>query len=422
MKMTQFPGATSKMSNSLAGLGWEIDKSKILASDLDAKSRSRLSAFPWRGQFTPDLVELLFDEYDSGSGLFLDPFVGSGTTISESIRRKRPSVGVEVNPAALELSAVFTLANLPISMRNRIMNSLESIVEEFRAQSEDSVSFPAGNRTFAHDLAAVVRNQADLHTSQMLSALLLLACGDKDDTDLKRIEKALNQIREVILDLPSSKSSVLLIQGDARDLPVVSNSVGFILTSPPYINVFNYHQNYRSAVELLGWDVLPAARAEIGSNRKHRQNRFLTVIQYALDMALALNEMQRVLSVGSNLVIVVGRESRVRGISFGNAEIIGAIIKSMDGLEFQRWHERKFTSRYGQLIYEEILVFKKASSSQSLDRSELLESARRVAHKALVQAKNSASGDVAHNLDTALESLYLVQPSQTPLIGKRESA
>lgn len=32
-----------------------------------------------------------------------------------------------------------------------------------------------------------------------------------------------------------------------------------LITSPPYINVFNYHQKYRRSVEALGYDVLAIA-------------------------------------------------------------------------------------------------------------------------------------------------------------------
>ena len=63
-----------------------------------------------------------------------------------------------------------------------------------------------------------------------------------------------------------------------------NDSIDFVITSPPYINVFNYHQNYRKSVEATGFNVLEVARSEIGSNRKFRSNRFLTVIQYALDI------------------------------------------------------------------------------------------------------------------------------------------
>ena len=93
-----------------------------------------------------------------------------------------------------------------------------------------------------------------------------------------------------------------------------------VLTSPPYINVHNYHQQFRRSTEALDWDVLSFARSEIGSNRQNRANRFLTVIQYSLDMALALRELARVARPGARLILVLGRESFVRGGRFFNGE------------------------------------------------------------------------------------------------------
>src|SRR5207244_9860645 len=129
-----------------------------------------------------------------------------------------------------------------------------------------------------------------------------------------------------------------------------------IITSPPYINVFNYHQNNRSAMELLGWDLLDIAKSEIGSNRKNRQNRFLTVVQYSLDMLDVLKEMRRLLRPNGRAIIVVGRESNVRGLSFKNGKLVAAI--ALGGADFcleaRQW--RKFRNNFCYIIYADIIV------------------------------------------------------------------
>ena len=60
-------------------------------------------------------------------------------------------------------------------------------------------------------------------------------------------------------------------------------AVDLVITSPPYINVFNYHQNYRAILEVLGFDLLKVAESEIGQPAKNRANRFRTVVQYTLN-------------------------------------------------------------------------------------------------------------------------------------------
>jgi hypothetical protein len=129
------------------------------------------------------------------------------------------------------------------------------------------------------------------------------------------------------------------------------------VTSPPYINVFNYHQHYRRSVESLGFDLLKVAKSEIGSNRKHRQNRFLTVIQYCLDMAAVLHELHRVCRPQTRLVVVLGRESKVRKTPFYNSEIVARLAVMSCGCNLLTRQERVFQNRFGELIYDEILQF-----------------------------------------------------------------
>ena len=175
---------------------------------------------------------------------------------------------------------------------------------------------------------------------------------------------------------------------DARALPVDSESIDFILTSPPYINVHNYHQKFRRSVEALDWDVLAFARSEIGSNRQNRGNRFLTVVQYSLDMALAMLEMARVTKPDSGLILVIGRESFVRGARVFNGELAAEIAVHGVGLELERRQERVFQNRYGVDIYEDILHFR--SPAEVPAQRDALAAARRVAGQVLSSTRVGA--------------------------------
>src|SRR5579884_4266749 len=152
-------------------------------------------------------------------------------------------------------------------------------------------------------------------------------------------------------------TAITLLNCDARSLPLRDDEVDFVITSPPYINVFNYHQQYRRSVEALGWDLLAVARSEIGSNRKHRQNRLLTVVQYCLDMTDVLRELRRVCKEGSRIVMIVGRESNVRKTRFFNGEIMTELASRCVGFEVVSRQERLFMNRFGEQIYEDILHF-----------------------------------------------------------------
>ncbi|KAK1182139.1 DNA methyltransferase [Streptomyces sp. NBS 14/10] len=390
----------------------EFDRSFIGQADLDVLVRERRSALPWRGQFTPGLVSKLLDVYYPGSGVVVDPFLGSGTTVLECIRKGIPSAGVEINPAALELSGILELASLPRERRLQIVMEASSYLDKVSTAGQDALFGSADEiEDFVGYLLDGHRGAADKELERVFATTLLLAMGDKKETDGKKVHKSWNQVRDLIADFPSSPVSSRVIPGDARSVPLDDGCAGLVVTSPPYINVFNYHQNYRPAVEKIGWNVLPAARTEIGSNRKNRQNRFLTVIQYCVDMMQALSEMERLAFGAGNIVLVVGRESRVRGVSFSNSEIVASLAEGLPNLQFVRWQERKFTNRFGAVIYEDILSYRVDKNSGTNLESKLDDFARDVARYVLAEALEQSTDDVQNDLQVAVESVTKVEAS-----------
>ena len=162
-------------------------------------------------------------------------------------------------------------------------------------------------------------------------------------------------LTKLVRRLPCSDRQIKADLQDARSLPLQSGSIDFVVTSPPYINVFNYHQNYRRSVEILGWNLLRVARSEIGSNRANRSNRFHTVIQYCIDMSDALYELARVLKADGRAVVILGYESRVLGTPFYNADIIERIACASNMFDLVLRQQRVFINRFGVSIREDVL-------------------------------------------------------------------
>jgi 16S rRNA G966 N2-methylase RsmD len=305
--------------------GWPLNK-KLSAVDLDLENRDRVSALPWRGQFSPLTVERLLSALAPRGSTVLDPFVGSGTTLIETARRGHPAIGLDINPAAIAFARCAALASYSLKQRVRRLDvatgaafgGAQSILE---SQGID----------IAHGLA-----------------LLEHITGSRT--------AARRRIDALIATLPDAPVPTEAHLGDARATGIENGSIDFIVTSPPYINVFNYHQYGRPLTDSFGWPVLTAARSEIGSNRQNRGNRFKTVVQYSIDMALVLLEMSRVLAKDSTAVLVLGRESRVRGVPFLNGEILARLAVGLDVFRIRDRASRCFVNRFGQSIYEDVLV------------------------------------------------------------------
>lgn len=385
-----------------------VDRKFVSQSLLDVTARERLSAFPWRGQFTPGLVGVLLDKYARAGATVLDPFVGSGTTLAEATRRNMVAIGTEVNPAALELARIFTLTALESAERKDVLDRVRQQLMECILRG-DGTLFGATSGDLHEEVARIYENAPSDYEANVIAVTMMLAMGDRRSLEAERLDRALGQVSDVVTSLPSGVVPCSVHLADARKLPISENSVDLIITSPPYINVFNYHQNYRPAIESLGWNVLSAAKAEIGSNRKHRQNRFLTVVQYAQDIMLAMRDFQRVCRPGAHAIIVIGRESRVRGVPFANGEIVGCLAELIPGIEFVRWQERSFTNRFGEKIYEEILAFQVTSSG---DGAHLISLATETGRQMLIEGRSKAeSSEILGEVNAAIKGSDLVRPS-----------
>jgi hypothetical protein len=87
---------------------------------------------------------------------------------------------------------------------------------------------------------------------------------------------------------------------------------------------------------------LKIAKSEIGSNRANRRNRFLTVTQYCLDIALVMRELQRVCKYNSRIIFVIGHESNVLGVPFSNTKIILEIARQSEMFKIINQQSRVF--------------------------------------------------------------------------------
>ena len=394
-----------------------VDRETVPQSSLDIANRVRTNLFPWPGQFSPQLVEELLRAYGHRAGIVMDPFLGSGTSLVEAARLGKSACGSDINPAAAILARVYSLINTGVADREAALDSLQSRVFRVFSPVDGPLFTGSGAATSgqAEQETALVRlwRESDTEISGILAAALVVLCDFyREDLSADKVRKTWMRLADTVRSLPISSQPVKVHRTDARELPAETDSVDLILTSPPYINVHNYHQKFRRSVEALGWNVLAIASSEIGSNRQNRGNRFLTVIQYALDMALAIREMARVARPEARLILVLGRQSTVRRVPFFNGELVAELAVRGVGLQSERRQERQFVNRYGSKIREDILHF--CASSDVPDKSFCLAAARAIAGQTLSATRQLTTYDTRRGIDDALERIDLVAPSPLP--------
>lgn len=349
-----------------------INRTLIAQSALDINNKVRSNLFAWNGQFSPQFVEVLLTNFADSSDVVIDPFAGSGTTLCEAARKGICAYGMELNASAYHMAKIYELANKTIAERAEIVSDIDSLLTEV-TDTDDILPI----------ITSSIQLMKDTPIADVLSTLVVLLDLFNNELSIALMQKKWGLLKKIILEVPVSDKEIRVDMGDARQLNLTPNTATLLITSPPYINVFNYHQKYRRSVEALGYDVLTIAKNEFGSNRKNRGNRLLTVIQYCIDMSLSLKEAVRVCQPNSRMIYVVGRESNVLGYSFCNSELIYNIATEIFELPFLLRQERVFKNRFGQMIFEDILHFENDKKNLLLDDEVIVERARSIATRML---------------------------------------
>jgi len=394
--------------------GLSLDHSEIPQSLLNIESKDRSNPFPWNGQFSPQLVEVLLKTYAASNAVVLDPFAGSGTVLYEAGRKGLSAIATEINPAAYLMTSIYEMMNLELHRREEIVFQVDSLIRQAFPENLPlffSTTLNLTEETIKNILLSFQTLLSDRLARRLLQSLIIRLDFYQSGLNDEKVLTVWNKMRTFIQGLPYSESRIEIHHCDARAIPIPSETVDLVITSPPYINVFNYHQQYRASTEAMGWDVLTVAKSEIGSNRKNRGNRFLTVIQYCLDLAQVLKHLASFLRTSGRAIFVVGRESRVRGVPFFNGEIVSALGTKCAGFNLKLRQERVFKNRFGEMIYEDILHFDQPNKQFE----DPLPNARTIADGILLEAMKQSSGKVANDvitdLESARESVVRVMPS-----------
>jgi len=385
---------------------------KLIQDKLDVKNKTRVNIFNWRGQFTPDFVDYILESFARPNDIFVEPFSGSGTVLLECARRDLSCYGFEINPAAYAMSKFFTFANVSQEARLDIVSSLEekmlSLIQKFHDLPLFSKheSFRESYKNLLK-FSKVLFSKIDSPQERVLALnTLFIAENYKNDGLDSSVMKSFNYIHKNLIHLPFTRKVISAELGDARlihkNCPAKAN---IIFTSPPYINVFNYHQNYRAILETLGWNMLKIAQSEFGSNRKNRGNRFRTVVQYCLDMEQSLKSFWECLDKDGLVVLVIGRESNVRKIPFYNGEIVKEIAMEIGGFKDISNFERTFINKFGINLKEDIVTLRKDSAPPSFSK------AKEIVLKHLESALGLASQEVKEDLLDAISGIDTVHPS-----------
>ncbi len=296
---------------------------------------------PYPCKFVPQIPNQIISQFSKEGDTVLDPFVGSGTTLTEASLLNRNGIGIDLNPVAV-LSTKVKTSVLNKNDKKLVSEILDKIhfqntkdYRDFIKENFDENNIPKWNNLnhwflpfVITELSALKSIIYEIDNSKVRNFLLLAFSNviipisnqdsetryvavpkDTKKMDLfliftKKIISMLKRNDEYALQRSSAKTKVY--HDDARKMTKIKNkSVNLILTSPPYLNTFDYYLYHKSRIHWLGFEPSDVRKSEIGCH--HTANKFkIGYPKYMDALSSVFSEFNRVLTDNGYVYIVIG--------------------------------------------------------------------------------------------------------------------
>ena len=143
-------------------------------------------------------------------------------------------------------------------------------------------------------------------------------------------------------------------------------SIGLVITSPPYPNAYSYHLYHRNRMLWLGMDPDTFKRDEIGSHRKYsRKQNGETEETFFKEMVQVFSTLHTALRPDAFCCVVIG-DSLVRGRIIANDQLMLRVASETGftaRLQLQRalqQTKRAFNPKIGRIATEHILIWQRS--------------------------------------------------------------
>jgi len=346
-------------------------------------------------KFIPYIVRELISHYTSVSDLVCDPFGGCGTTLVESKLLGRCSIGFDINPIAKLITQTKITPIKPKTLDNykkkflKNYNSASQIkfnhhprinywFDETTLYELDKIYFAIKQiknykvrRFFLCTFSHILKNCSRWLMKSIKPTVDPNKIIPKPlDVFLKHFNFMAKKNQQFYTELLKSKNletpAKMYRRDSTKKLPLKSNSVDLIITSPPYVTSYEYADLHQLSLLWFGDDPSHFKKWHrfihqfndfrkkfIGSSYKKEKNgsynsaiaqrivnkllkidRSLatSVANYFLDMKNAFSEIHRILKPNAKACIVIGN-TNLRGVKILNAQIVG---EQMSNLGFRK--------------------------------------------------------------------------------------
>jgi DNA methylase. len=365
----------------------------------------------YAASFGNDLARKLISDHAEPGQKILDCFSGSGTTLIEALSAGHPAIGIDVDPIAILISRVLTqkyteswltaflretLAQLGLLemevisavpdlrvLRRGLMLNVNGYLALIPDQPEVEFWFSASQRAALAGLTAYAGKISDVRKRRILRVAISSAIVRKwpntlsraMDVDHSRPHRAdpprttiaeqfklfkriftdvVNGLKAMIPTMENWSSNAEIIQGDSvsRMRTLARNSVGLVLSSPPYVDAIDYprahkfsewwlnpfslqckRENYvglrrldESTLTAEALELAPTTMQTLAWLEKSSPAKYRLVCRYVLDMAQVIRGCRRVLRESGKLVFVLA-DNKLEGRSVPIVRITEELLR-----------------------------------------------------------------------------------------------
>lgn len=369
---------------------YELD-ARLWHGSFNTRESSLHQLSPYVGKLKSGMVRVLLERYSKPGDTILDPFSGSGVVPLEAVLAERRALANDLNPYA----CVLTTGKLEAPMSDQLaLERVQSLVErvEREAPREDLEAVPHWIQEFFHPqtlseiMAAfrLLKERKDffltacllgiLHhqrpgflsypASHLVPYLRKAKYPPEDyphmylyrDLRSRLMAKVKRAYRHALFPVDWENRKYQVWQTNSMDLPIKTETIDSIISSPPYFDALDYARDNRLRLWFLGYENWKEIGASLTASQK----------VYLPQMSVCLREMDRVLKPQGCCVLVLGDVDRA-GKLLRTAEILGDLAVEVSQGRFVREtmyddripDERRSRRRTKTTTFERILVLRK---------------------------------------------------------------
>ncbi len=253
---------------------------------------------PYPAMMIYPMARRLLLEYTKKGDVVVDPFMGSGTVLVESLLNERYGIGIDINPLAILLTKVKTTSTKTTVLSQYLKQILSSCATKYSLEIPNFFNLEFWFKPkIIEDLTRLLHNLNLIDDEKIKNFYKIVfsetvrLCSNTNAGEFKLVRKKdlkthrpnvfqvfekislknIEKLQETYHNKLTTK--VKIYEGDTREtLPVRPSSVHLILTSPPYGDsktTVAYGQFSRLSLQWLGYEKVNIDNESLGGNSRN---------------------------------------------------------------------------------------------------------------------------------------------------------